>query len=322
MKEHRSNFEHLWVVYLCTYVTLLIRFVTNMLKAATPSVRLWIALFMNCFCYCWYIFTAHDIQTNTQLNCTYKYTYKALPITGHECPEGQQMYLYSSLNLGAVWGGWSAPRWGRFTPGKDPIPIVQEAGWAPGSVWTDAENLTPTGIRSPDRPARSESLYRLHYPGPIIIHILTHSSLCMLDFMLLGRRRNFAEVARTTWKFERPWPVHLLAFVYMQTNFCGFCKIRSGCWREYQGLLHESVCYVVDCTCLVNEMYTVLGWLLRAWVYRMYTALSAFISLHAKVLGSEIWSLTVIKLSRFLNEQDCDITENELALIIVCIAVI
>jgi hypothetical protein len=29
-----------------------------------------------------------------------------------------------------------------------------------------AENLTPTGIRSPDRPARSEALYRLSYHGP------------------------------------------------------------------------------------------------------------------------------------------------------------
>ena len=29
-----------------------------------------------------------------------------------------------------------------------------------------AENLAPTRIRSPDRPARSESLYRLSYPGP------------------------------------------------------------------------------------------------------------------------------------------------------------
>ena len=28
-----------------------------------------------------------------------------------------------------------------------------------------AENLAPTGIRSPDRPARSESLYRLSYVG-------------------------------------------------------------------------------------------------------------------------------------------------------------
>jgi len=30
---------------------------------------------------------------------------------------------------------WSAARPGPyFTPGKDPVPIVQEAGWAPGPV--------------------------------------------------------------------------------------------------------------------------------------------------------------------------------------------
>ena len=28
-----------------------------------------------------------------------------------------------------------------FTPGKDPVPIVQEAEWAPRPVWTGAENL-------------------------------------------------------------------------------------------------------------------------------------------------------------------------------------
>jgi len=52
-----------------------------------------------------------------------------------------------------------------FTPGKDPIPIVQGTGWAPGPVWTGAENLAATGIRSQDRPARSQSLYRLRYPA-------------------------------------------------------------------------------------------------------------------------------------------------------------
>ena len=55
-----------------------------------------------------------------------------------------------------------------FTPGKDPVPIVQEAGWAPGQVWTGAENLAPTGIRSPDRPARNQSLYRLRYPAHVL----------------------------------------------------------------------------------------------------------------------------------------------------------
>ena len=45
-----------------------------------------------------------------------------------------------------------------FTPGKDPVPIVQGAGWASEPVWTGVENIAPTGIRSPDRPGRSESL--------------------------------------------------------------------------------------------------------------------------------------------------------------------
>jgi hypothetical protein len=33
-------------------------------------------------------------------------------------------------------------------------------------VWTAAENLDYVGIRSPNGPARSESLHRPRYPGP------------------------------------------------------------------------------------------------------------------------------------------------------------
>ena len=29
---------------------------------------------------------------------------------------------------------------------SDPVPIVQEAGWTPGPVWTGAENLAPPGF--------------------------------------------------------------------------------------------------------------------------------------------------------------------------------
>ena len=61
------------------------------------------------------------------------------------------------------WGVSVTPRL-LFTLGKDPVPIVQEAEWAPGPVWIGAENLAPTGIWAPDCPARSQSLYRLHYP--------------------------------------------------------------------------------------------------------------------------------------------------------------
>jgi hypothetical protein len=55
--------------------------------------------------------------------------------------------IYSFLTSALEGGGWSAPRRGRFTPGKDMVPIVQEAGWASGPVWTCAKNLAPTGIR-------------------------------------------------------------------------------------------------------------------------------------------------------------------------------
>jgi hypothetical protein len=52
-----------------------------------------------------------------------------------------------------------------FITGKDPVHIVQEAGWDPGPVWIDAEILASTGIRSPNRPARGQSLYRPRYPA-------------------------------------------------------------------------------------------------------------------------------------------------------------
>ena len=48
-------------------------------------------------------------------------------------------------------GGWVGPRAGR-----------------PDRPWS-AEDLAFTGIRSPDRPARSESLYPLNYRGPRIL---------------------------------------------------------------------------------------------------------------------------------------------------------
>ena len=36
----------------------------------------------------------------------------------------------------------------------------------PGPVWTGAENLAPTGVRSAECPSRSETLHRLRHLGP------------------------------------------------------------------------------------------------------------------------------------------------------------
>ena len=62
--------------------------------------------------------------------------------------------LYFTL-LDGVW--WSAPRPGPFTPRKDVVPIVHEAGWASEPVWTGAENFTPhqDSIPVPSSPVAS-----------------------------------------------------------------------------------------------------------------------------------------------------------------------
>jgi hypothetical protein len=46
------------------------------------------------------------------------------------------------------------------------VPVLQEGGRAPQSIWTGVKNIVLAGIGSPDRPARNESLYRLRCPGP------------------------------------------------------------------------------------------------------------------------------------------------------------
>jgi len=63
-----------------------------------------------------------------------------------------------------------------FTHRKDPVPILQEAGWTPWPVWRD-EKSRPHRDSIPDRPARSHSLYRLSYQAHYIyiyIYIYHH----------------------------------------------------------------------------------------------------------------------------------------------------
>ena len=54
--------------------------------------------------------------------------------------------------------------------------LRKDAGWVQGQVWTGAEILASTGIRSPDRKTRSN---RLRYPGPLFL-------VSERDFNILG----------------------------------------------------------------------------------------------------------------------------------------
>jgi hypothetical protein len=108
------------------------------------------------------------------------------------------------------------------------VPTVREARWAPVPVWTGAENLAPNGIRSPDSPARSGSLYRLRYPGPYLnaIRIRNFSVVFgtpFTEFVWFGRNlsketvltsRLFWEVKLCRWpsisrRFETSQCLHL-----------------------------------------------------------------------------------------------------------------
>ena len=69
-----------------------------------------------------------------------------------------------------------------FTPRKDPVPIFQEAGWAPGPVWTGKKSR-PHRDSIPDRPACSQSLYWLSYPqdGTSVLTKFIYSFLAILS---------------------------------------------------------------------------------------------------------------------------------------------
>jgi len=54
-----------------------------------------------------------------------------------------KVQLYSFFDYGAGWWWVLTPRPDRFPPGKDPVPIVQEAGWASKPVWKATGSLAP-----------------------------------------------------------------------------------------------------------------------------------------------------------------------------------
>ena len=88
-----------------------------------------------------------------------------------------------------------------FTRAKDPVPILQEAWWAPGRVWTGGKSR-PHRDSIPDRPARSQSLYRLSYPA----HILRYVPGCNRRYsarVLWYYTYNEKITCRITWQRER-----------------------------------------------------------------------------------------------------------------------
>jgi hypothetical protein len=102
---------------------------------------------------------AHKLFTVfTELPHIAHYSNNIYPITGHEGPEGgggRGIDLLIRDHGGRR--GWvvstTASHPGRCSPGKDPVPIVQEAGWAPRPVWACSKlSPPPDWIPGPSSP--------------------------------------------------------------------------------------------------------------------------------------------------------------------------
>ena len=84
--------------------------------------------------------------------------------------------------------GWmvsSTPRL-HFTPGKDAVPVLQEAGWAPGPVWTGGK-CRPYRDSMPERPARSSVTIPTELPAPhphIRLGLIPHTTLMIYPFVM------------------------------------------------------------------------------------------------------------------------------------------
>jgi hypothetical protein len=92
-------------------------------------------------------------------------------------------FLDRGIRMGLVVNSTPKPH---FTPGIDPVPILQEAGWAPGPVRT-AENLAPPGFDPQTVQPVAQSLYRLCYLGPRTIPGATQNIRVQITRNLSGR---------------------------------------------------------------------------------------------------------------------------------------
>ena len=85
-------------------------------------------------------------------------------------PRGEWRYSSTiSLTSELDAGGWSTPRPGRFNPGKDAVPIVQKAGWAPGPV----RKVSPPHRDSIPGPSSPQPVaIPTELPGPQVVQYL------------------------------------------------------------------------------------------------------------------------------------------------------
>ena len=105
----------------------------------------------------------------------------------------------------------SSTPWPHFTPGKDPVPILQEAGLtAPGPVWAGGKTR-PHQDSIPDRSARSSVAIPTELPDPPThTHTHTHTHIYIYKEYFIYRKSRYPCVC-----------VYIYIYIYIYSAFVG-----------------------------------------------------------------------------------------------------
>jgi hypothetical protein len=164
----------------------------------------------------------------------------------------------ATLSLTSALDGVGAKRHapGRFTPGNDRYPLYRRLGGPQGQTGRVRKISPPTGIRSPEHQALSESLYRLSYPGPHINKYTTVNLMAILLMRYTTWKKLTKIIIRVFWQnTEDPtdsgWQYIICSIVNggCSSSVCWSCLISSFVHkvRLYYFTLYE-ICIKWDCT--------------------------------------------------------------------------
>ena len=110
------------------------------------------------------------LKWSERVNCT---LVQALRLcTGRTAHRGSRHTALLFHDHGTRWGcGVSVMPRPLFTPGIDPVSIVQEAGWSLGPVWTGEENPAPPPEFDPRTVQPVASCYTDYHTRPTLLEM-------------------------------------------------------------------------------------------------------------------------------------------------------
>jgi len=129
----------------------------------------------------------------------------------------------------------STPR-PHFTPGKGPVPILQEAGWSPGPVWMGGKSR-PHRDSIPDRPVRNSATIPTELPGPQLLLLLVPVLKTLETVHLVGSHSLYIPclnygVAICRWLAEHKWHILLPIGRLECVSSIITCREQCRCWSS------------------------------------------------------------------------------------------